>query len=332
MRWGIVLSLVLVCSCIAVSAAVADPPWAILSTEVDQYTDAVGYMDRHALQVFESAGYGWSGDLNDVFFDPADLIGADETGLDAFHIKRTDTDTFYYFSTSVDFDYLALPFEDEDLMVYQVSTGLMTSVFDTKALTNLVVPGDYGLDAFCFFYDKREDQDLFVFSTELGGQFTTEEGTAVVTYDFTGGDLLVSDGTEIVGMLDFKEIFGREYGLDALHAWIQDEGPDQQSVRVMMSTEVDGSVLRIKDSPNDPDEWIMFKDQDLLEFSFEYDPGTGEVSNVTHIDLAWQGIEDGFGKDVGLDALYIETTPEPGTVLLVGLGIGALALRLRKKK
>lgn len=333
MRWGIGLSLVLVCSCIVVPAAVADPPWAVVSTEVDQYTDALGYVDRQALIVYETAGYGWSDDLNDVFFDPADLVGSDETGLDAFHIQRSNGDTFYYFSTSVDFVYMGIPFEDEDLLVYQVSTGLMGTMFDTKSLTNLVMPGDYGLDAACLYYEEREDRNLILFSTELGGQFTQQEATGgFSTMDFTGGDLLVSDGTEIVGMLDFKEIFGRNFGLDALHAYLQEDGPDQMSLRVAISTEVDGSVLEIKKNPDDPDEWIDFKDQDLLEFAFDYDPGTGEPGDLEEITLVWRGIEDGFGKDVGLDALYIEMIPEPATVLLVGLGIGALALRLRRRK
>jgi hypothetical protein len=151
-------------------------------------------------------------------------------------------------------------------------------------------------------------------------------------YSFTDGDILVTDGTSIVGMLSLEEVFGRNVGLDALHVWIETEegepgAADLMYLQVLLSTEVDGTMPAIDGDLQPGGDPIAFKDQDILSLSYELLEGPGAL---LHTELAWKGIEDGFGKDVGLDALYVEI-PEPGVMLVVGLGLGACWLRRRKR-
>ncbi len=322
MRWGIIFSLLTVSVWLVAPAALGqdEPLWALISTEVDDGLDGAGtFMDREVLQLFPPL-FPWSWDVNDVFFDPGDVFGI-ETGLDAFHVQHGQPADLYYFSTEVDFDFEGQAYEDEDLLVYDTSTGLVNEAFDVKD----VMGADYGLDAACWFFDEVDARWMLLFSTEVGGTALIDG----VVETFTDGDILVTDGSELIGWLNVQEVFGRNVGLDALHVWLQEEEPEQVELFVMFSTEVDGVVRDLDGDPGDNDPLIDFKDQDLLIFQYAMNDGPGALLRT---ELAWQGIEDGFGKDVGLDAVYVEPIPEPATMLLVGLGFGALALRYRRKR
>ncbi len=317
MRWGIIPLFSLLCLGILMPVAYADGPlWALVSTEVDETLDGPLYKDRQMLQLWPPS-WGWSGLACDIFFDPGTVLGV-ETGLDAFDIQTLGVQEYYFFSTEVDVVTTGgLVFEDEDLLQYDPSTGLVTEALDIKD----IMGADYGLDAGMWWYNERETSWQFIFSTEVGGELLID-GQWV---EFTGGDLLVTDGTSLTGYLDIGHLFSQEVGLDALQAYVEEE-EGEFVLKFMISTEVDG-VLRhdVLDEP------IFFKDQDILQLNIEYfeDEPPGAFLGA---ELAWRGIEDGFGKDVGLDALYMAPIPEPGTVLLVGLGLGALVLRLRRKR
>jgi hypothetical protein len=327
MRWGIFLSLVTVSVCLAAHAAFAsEPAWALVSTEVNDSLDASGtFMDRQVLQLWPPT-WTWSGSSSDVFFDPGDVFGI-ETGLDAFDMAQQATGSLLYFSTEVDFDYDGTAYQDEDLLVYDTSSGLVGSAFDVKD----VLGADYGLDAACWIYEPHDAKWILAFSTEVGGQYWEQDESGGGSFvPFTDGDVLVTDGSSIVGMLSLEEVFGRNVGLDALHGWIEESDlPDYEyELQILLSTEVDGSlpVLALTDQ-QDPEN--DFKDQDIVMLRFALGEGPGPLIDG---EVAWRGIDDGFGKDVGLDALYVYLVPEPATVLLAGLGVGALALRLRRKK
>jgi hypothetical protein len=308
--------------CIAASAALAgEPDWALISTEVDDEIDGTGtFVDREVLTLFPP-DFDWSYDENDVFFDPGDVLGV-ETGLDAFDIWTVPNPGLaYFFSSEVDFDYAGEAYEDEDLLMYDPGSGAVSEAFDVKD----VMGADYGLDAASFVYDPVDDQTILAFSTEVGGTEMIEGAPTA----FTDGDILVTDGTDLIGWLPIQQFFEHQVGLDALQVWFQENDVGDPELVVLFSTEVDGEV-RIPD--NDllsTSAFVPFKDQDLLQFTFAFDEGPGGLANS---EIAWRGIEDGFGKDVGLDALYVEMPiPEPASMLLVGLGIGVVALRRKRR-
>jgi hypothetical protein len=325
MRWGILL-VAAVSLCLVGAAAFAQGPiLALISTEVDDGLDGAGtFMDREVLSLYPP-NFPWSYNTSDVFFDPGDVLGI-ETGLDAFDLRALDGgQPVYFFSTEVDFEFEGVAYTDQDLLVYDPVLDIVSRAWDST------IPfggADLGLDAACWFFDDHDSKWLLTFSTEVGGTALIDGNPTA----FTGGDILVTDGTELVGWLDMTSVFGREVGLDALHIWMQGDSPDNTSLGVLFSTEVDGVVRAVDgDLQGDLDPLIEFRDQDLLSFSFAMGPdGPG---SLIHTELAWQGIEDGFGRDVGLDAVYIEfePIPEPATMLLVGLGLAGLGLRLRKR-
>ena len=249
-----------------------------------------------------------------------------ETGLDALHYGYDPSGVWtVYFSTEVDVEIANSTngllgnqqFEDEDLIGWNPVAGLH-EVFDVKNMINAGV--DYGLDAASFV--EREGMGYWAFSTEVGGTAMIEGSPE----DFTDGDILVWS-TEGLTLLSLEEVFGRNVGLDALHVLIEEaEGPnDMDRLTVIMSTEVDGEV-RVPDQ--DLLELIPFKDEDILVLNFLIAEDGPPVFDG--LELAWEGIPS-FGRDVGLDAVYVEMIPEPATMLLMGLGLCALALRLRRK-
>jgi hypothetical protein len=309
MRWGIFLSVVVVLACLVVPAAVSQPAWVAVSTEYDQYLDTdpewPGFMDRQALRLDYATGWTWPGS---IFFDPGPGILGVESGLDAFHYIATGD--LRYFSTSGDINAGAYVFEDEDLLLW--NGVVVTEVFDVKNLmlaTGGPLGFDYGLDAVCYVEDDPRQGSYWAFSTEVD----------VLPLGVTSGDLIFTDGVNVTGTLLLQGAFDHEVGCDALHLSIREGGGYQ----VNMSTEVDGSVY-------DPDKgvWLPFKDEDVLTLMFD----ANKVLEEATLPENWSGVI-AFGRDVGLDALYLAPeVPEPTTVLLVGLGIGALALRLRKKK
>jgi hypothetical protein len=319
---GIIVAFCLILPCLVLAppaAANGGPLWALVSTEVDETLNGTGFMDRQMLRLWPS-DFHWSGSPSDIFFDPGAIFGV-ETGLDAFHIR----DGKYYFSTEVD----VIPtvsglgasgggplYRDEELLEYDPGTGLVQSFFDVKA----VLGKDYGLDAITAL--DFEGKTYWAFSTEVGGTALFDEGIE----SFTGGDILVwSDQDPTLHLLNLEQIFGREVGLDALHAWIEPTAAGAPMLEVCMSTEVDGT-LRVPDS--DLASLIDFKDEDILQLTFLLDGS----DTFQYGSLVWVGAE-AFGRDVGLDALYLEmVVPEPATMLLAGLGLGALALRFRKRK
>jgi len=321
MRWGIFL-VVAVSLCVLGPAAFAQSPsLALISTEVDDGLDGAGtFMDREVLSLYPP-DFKWSYNVSDVFFDPGDVLGI-ETGLDAFDKRALDGgQPLYYFSTEVDFDYLGQSYTDEDLLVYDPMLGIVSRAWDSKVA---FAGTDMGFDAACWFFDEHDSKWVLTFSTEVGG-IVPIDGTPTA---FTDGDVLVTDGTSIIGWVDVQSVFGRNVGLDGLHVWLEEGGPTGVVVTLLFSTEVDGVVRQVDEFPSDSDPLIEFKDQDLLAFSYAFDQGPGALVRTK---LIWQGIEDGFGKDVGLDAVYIEFIPEPATMLMVGLGLAAVGLRLRRR-
>ena len=323
MRWGIFL-IVAVSLCVLGAAAFAQSPsLALISTEVDDGLDGAGtFMDREVLSLYPP-DFKWSYNVSDVFFDPGDVLGI-ETGLDAFDVRAlSGGQPLYYFSTEVDFEFLGVAYTDEDLLVYDPMLGIVSRAWDSKVAFGGT---DMGFDAACWLYDEHDGKWMLVFSTEVGG-VALIDGMPTA---FTDGDVLVTDGTSLTGWLDMQGAFGRNVGLDGLHIWFEEGGPTGLLINVLLSTEVDG-VVREVDGDLDgesPDPMIEFRDQDLLSFSYAFADGPGAL---LHTELTWQGIEDGFGKDVGLDAVYIEFIPEPATMLMVGLGLAAVGLRLRRR-
>jgi hypothetical protein len=314
MRWGIISLLSLFCLGLILPAVQAtEPLWALVSTEVDETWDNPVYTDRQMLELWPPS-WTWSGLAGDIFFDPGPLLQCDP-GLDAFDIQRLDVEEYFYFSTEVDFEYGGVAYQDEDLLQYDPGTGLVTEALDIGT----IMGDDYGLDAGMWWYEEREASWQFVFSTEVGGELPI--GDELV--EFTDGDILVTDGLQLTGYLHLEDVFGRNVGLDAMHAWA-DEWDGRPVLILLMSTEVDGVLAH--NVLADP---IAFRDEDILQLSFAYDED-GPTDTLVHAELGWEGIE-GFGQDVGLDALYIRI-PEPGTVLLIGLGLGALVVRLKRKQ
>ena len=298
---------------IAPHALAAEPFRAVISTEVDETLDSSGFMDRQVLQLWPP-DFTWSGSLaNDLVFDPGDVFGV-ETGLDAYHYMGG----LHYFSTEVDvLDGGRLVFEDEDLLAYDPSTGGVTEVFDVKN----VLGADYGLDAASYFWIEEESIYGLLFSTEVGGSITGGPS-------FTDGDVLIySPWKADIEVFGLEEYFGRNVGLDAIHVMIEEDptGGQNEFMTLLMSTEVDGQLLG--GDPQFLDGTIHFKDEDILALNF-----AGSI--FQNAELVWNGVDSmGLGRDVGLDALYVDAAvPEPGTMLLAGFGLAMLLGKLRKKK
>ncbi len=313
MRWGIAVSLVFVLAGLFMPAACsADPSWALISTEVLEGTGK--YTDQDVLQLFydpdplKNFAY-WKTPAEHLFFNPSAEIGLDYAGLDAFHLINE----MYYFSTEVDVMYGGVLYTDQDLLTWNGVTLGKESTFDT---INGLLGDDYGLDAVCF------TDGTWVFSTEVGGEFETERGMM----GFTDGDVLVFNDEGKLDVFPLFDYFGRNVGLDALHAYHEggESENDEEYVQIIMSTEVDGQVYDPKNRT-----YLDFNNEDILTLSLHRD---GESWVLDSAEVPWLGVPK-MGRDVGLDALYIgPEIPEPATMLLVSVGLGALALRLRRKR
>ncbi len=296
---------------LVVSAAFAQPVWVVVSTEVDEDFDPAGFQDRQALRLDVATGYTWPGS---IFFDPGPGVLGLETGLDAFHYDLLKDVCF--FSTEVDVAVDDLIFEDEDLLMWDGVA--VTEVFDVKNLQTAAggpLTLDYGLDAITYF-EHAELGDVWAFSTEVDIQ----------PLGVTAGDVVFTDGTNVLGTWNVQQAFDHEVGLDALHILTREEGPDRITYEFILSTEVDGSVFN-----PDPQQWIPFKNEDILMLVFDLG------NNLLEADVPWRGTDSypdqGFDHDVGLDALYLgPEIPEPATMLLTGLGLSALVLRFRRRR
>jgi hypothetical protein len=304
MRVGVFLSaLTMFVSLLGSAAFGADgPPWALISTEVDEEASPPGFMDRQVLQL-DSPNYAWPGSL---YFDPGTEIFGEETGLDAIHLLGG----LICFSTEVDIVYQGVTYLDEQLLCWNGSTLSTAPSID---LFNGYLGDDYGLDAACYV------DAAWIISTEVGGSF--DSGAS-----FTDGDAIIvySDGGSRV--ISMEPFFGMNVGLDALHAYHEfptDNDPEQ--LELIMSTEVDGSIF-------DPDSQTLldFNDEDILSLHIHYDASLGSWA-LDSAEVSWIGV-DKMGSDVGLDALYLGVIPEPATVLVAGLGLSVLVARLRRKK
>jgi hypothetical protein len=319
------LVLTLVLSFLAVSTTFAQEPlWALLSTEVDQYLDGGGFMDRQVLQLWHP-DFQWQDDLNDVFFDPGPGILGVETGLDAFHFMPRDPGALgppgqYFFSTEVDVFTDVYQFEDEDLLVW--NTGVVTEVFDVKD----ILGDDFGLDAVTYL--KVPDNgvgsptDYWAFSTEVGFDYFDGDN-ALGLPGFSDGDILITDGVSIVDIIYLDAIFGRNVGLDALH--FMDGGVEGQDhyFTFLISTEVD--LYANEGTPAATIIGPEFRDEDILMLGFVN-------GQFVEGEVAWTGVE-GFGRDVGLDALFIgPPIPEPSQMVMFGLGLTIVITRLRRKR
>ena len=300
-------------------AALSQPTYVIVSTEVDETINGSGYMQRHALSL-DGPDYNWN-TSGAIFFDPATVINDPnfpngiDTGLDAFHFNQIlDQTRFlgqYFFSTEVDFWNNDTHYEDEDLLVFDEFTGSLSQVFDTKD----ILGDDYGLDAATYLgalpgtaSTSLNNSGYWAFSTEEAG------------IGFSGTDILITDGASLLSVIPMAFIFGQDVGLDALHYLGEGYTNSWADSSWAFSTEVDGSFIDASGAE------IFFTDQDVLIVNF--------VGNqVGSMELAWSG-EEGFGRDVGLDALYLSPTnvPEPGTLSLIGACLGLLVLRVRKKR
>lgn len=307
MRWGIGLLVLAVSVYLFVPAALmaGEAAWVVMSTEEDETFDGSGYAGRHALQLYPP--YVWQG-LNDgIFFDPGPGVIGIPTGLDAFHYDADED--LIYFSTEVDFKLGSVDYTDQDLLVWDGMTLGTVAAFDTLYAT--LLPDDYGLDAVCYV------GDVWVFST-------SQHGLIDNIGPFSDGDLLVLQSDGSLEVFPLEQLFERNVGLDALHAF-HEQGPDGgEKVEICMSTEVDGEIY----SPITGG-MVSFNDEDVLVLNMHKGAGSDDWI-LDEVRVPWTGIF-GFDRDVGLDALYLYV-PEPTTVLLVGLGIGALVLRLRRKR
>ena len=209
----------------------------------------------------------------------------------------------------MDFILGGVNYTDQDLLVWDGITLGTVAAFDTMYSSLLL--DDYGLDAVCHV------DGVWVFST-------SQHGSTDRIGPFSDGDLLVLQADDSLEVFPLEELFERNVGLDALHAF-HEEGPDGgEELEISMSTEVDGEIY-------DPytGALISFNDEDVLVLRMHKGAGSDDWI-LDEAQVPWTGIF-GFGRDVGLDALYLHV-PEPTTVLLVGLGIGALVLRLRRKR
>jgi hypothetical protein len=292
----------------AAAACSAVETWIAVSTEVGEELDGTGFRDRHALKL-DGFDYTWPGS---IFFDPGDIIDLD-TGLDAYHyvglVNGVASTDVHYFATEVDFWYQGAHFEDEDLLMYNTSSGLLTEVFDVKNLS--FGPGndheDFGLDAASLLsrgLGTAYLNEFWAFSTEVGG------------VGFSDGDILITDGTDVVDVIPLACAFGgRNVGLDAIHYLGEGWYPEILDTTWALSTEVDGWFYDRLGTRVD------FRDEDILVV----DIVQGAISNI---ELVWLGRE-AFGRDVGLDALYgtINFIPEPTPMLMLGLAFAVLGLR-----
>lgn len=312
MRRIILFALLLAFLCAVTPIAIAqpeDPVWIAVSTE----TSGTGFTGRHVLRL-DQPDYPWSGDPSDVLFDPGVVLGV-AAGLDAFHVMHESTGDFYLFSTGVDFTYESVSYQDEDLLVYETSSGLLAEAFDVKD----VLGGDYGLDAACLV--GPPGQTLLHFSTKIGGQCLCQ-GTPT---NFTDGDILVTDGLEVVEIVPLDSYFDGSVGLDALHLFREHElNGDDEVLRIVMSSKVDGYIW----SPMETF-FESFGHEDLLVLTLRREGGSGTWA-LEEAHVPWRGV-GAFGENVGLDAFYYQVVPEPATLGLVGLGLGAVALRLRRR-
>ena len=304
MRLGVFLSVLTMFVLLLGAAALAagDPTWALISTEVDDQVLPSAFMDRQVLQL-AAPDYTWPGGL---FFDPGTAIFGEETGLDAIHLLGG----LICFSTEVDIVYGGVTYLDEQLLCWN---GLTLSTAPSIDLFNGYLGDDYGLDAACF------TDAAWIISTEVGGSFDSG-------FSFTDGDAIIvyqDGGSKVIHMEPF---FGMNVGLDALHAYHEIQvNNDAEQLELIISTEVDGSIC-------DPESGLSldFNDEDILSLQIHYDVTLGNWV-LDRAEVSWIGV-DKMGSDVGLDALYLGVIPEPATMLLAGLGLGALVVRLRKRK
>ena len=288
-------------------AAEQYPKWVAVSTEVDEFLFGTGFMQRHALKLLPLE-FKWS-NSGSIFFDPGVVFGVD-MGLDAYHyLDNVGGDPAYgihYFSSEVDFVYEGIGYRDEEFLAYNEKTGGVTSVLDAVAILGY----DYGLDGASYA------EGIWYFSTEVGDELDGLRGIGT----FTDGDIIaiVDGGTEI---LRITEYFPRNMGLDALHVLFEEE----ESLNILMSTEVDGVILDPKTGAE-----VAFRDEDILRLGMLWDD-VDEDWYLGEVELGWKGV-DGFGRDVGLDALYVsEVIPEPAAMLMAGFGLIALLTEFRKK-
>ncbi len=299
-----------------VSARAQEPLWAAVSTEVDEFLDGSGFMQRHVLRL-DPPDFSWPGS---IFFDPGMIIGVD-TGLDAYHYGNHRNGAAsagygqHYFATEVDFMYRDTLYQDEDLMMYDEFTGALTEVFDVKD----ILGDDYGLDAI-----TSPDTGIWAFSTEVD-HFELTDGLDGIDnfFGFTDGDILITDGTDLLDVIYLEPVFGRNVGLDALQFWGEEWDGNDHYTHWLISTEVDGWFINGDDEsplPTGPD----FRDEDILVLRVR----NGEVEGVELSE--WRGV-DAFGRDVGLDALYAEPIPEPATMLVAVLGLAVFGLRRLKR-
>jgi hypothetical protein len=300
--------LVLTCILSAASfGAEQYPQWAAVSTEVDEFLFGTGFMQRHALKLVPPE-FKWA-NSGSIFFDPGAVFGVD-MGLDAYHYSESLTSgpayNLHYFSSEVDFIYEGVAYRNEELLAYDETTGGVTSVLDVVA----ILGHDYGLDAACF------TKGIWAFSTEVGSELSTVTSIGV----FTDGDIIaIVDG--VVEVFRVTEYFPRNMGLDALHFLLEEE----ESLSILMSTEVDGTILDPRTGAE-----VAFRDEDILRLGMFWDDVDGDWY-LGEVELGWEGVE-GFGRDVGLDALYVaEMIPEPAAILMAGFGLIALLSGFRKR-
>ena len=298
---------VAVCLLSPLAASTQSPIWAVVSTEVDDTSPSPGFYDEQALRLLSPA-FAWSNDPSDIFFDPlVEVLGFDP-GLDAYHYEAASFQgqpfDIHYFSTEIGFYYEDTLYGDEEVLIYDSSTGTLSKLFNVTDFPEISF--DVGLDAISTAitgYCSCNPIEGWAFSSEVS------------TNLFTDGDILITDGLFLSEVIGMEQVFGTNLGLDAVHM-IEYEYTDLGLYRQFaISTEEGGFIGEGADR-------VDFTGQDIIVLSFMNGIYSGDAQVV------WWG-EEAFGRDVGLDALYLHTIPEPSIMALLFTGLGILAARKR---
>jgi hypothetical protein len=215
--------------------------------------------------------------------------------LDAVHIKQ-DGNVIFSTDSDVTQAFPGLPdgFKNGDLVEWNGSTGSL--FFEESRFSG---GGDPNISAFHLFESGPNAGKLL-----LGTKGTND---VLGGMSFEWGNLLLYDaGADTSSIFFDQDLIGgalSQRTIDAVHVL--------SSGNLLLSTLIDNGVLG----------GVQLKAKDLVEF----DPETGTTGFPAFLDGS--GLFDGATRNI--DAAFV---PEPGTGLLVGLGLAVFATRRRRHR